>query len=210
MRVLILGAGDHGQVVADALLQNRRAGRDIDIIGYLDDDSSLLGQKRLGLPVLGSIAERNEFAHDAVIVGIGQNSIRARIFQELARNNEQFVNAIHPAAVVAPDVQLGVGVVIMAGVVVNTGAVIGDNAILNTSCSVDHHGHIAPHAHLAPGVHLGGRVTVGEGALLGVGAAVSLGCCIGDWAIVGAGGCVISDVPGGATVVGVPAKLIKK
>lgn len=210
MRVLILGAGDHAQVVADTLLQSLRSGRDIELIGYLDDDPSLTGQKRLGLPVLGSIARRVEFEHDAVVVGIGQNCIRARIFQELEQDNEQFVNAIHPAAVLAPDVQLGAGVMVMAGVVVNTGSVIGDNVILNTSCSVDHHGHIGRHAHLAPGVHLGGRVTVGEGTLLGVGAAVSPGRRIGDWSIIGAGSCVIADIPGRVTAVGVPARLVRK
>lgn len=208
MRVLILGAGDHGQVVADSLLQSMARSQNIEPIGYLDDDPSLLGKKYLGLPVLGTIAQRDKFTHEAVIVAIGQNSIRSRIFHELEQ--ECFINAVHPSAILAPDVQLGVGVAIMAGVVVNTGTSIGDNAILNTSCSVDHHGQIGRHAHLAPGVHLGGRVTVGQGALLGVGAAVIPGQRIGDWSVIGASSCVISTIPGGVTAVGVPAKVIKE
>lgn len=208
MRILILGAGDHAQVVADSLVESSRRGQDIEVVGYLDDDTTLHGDKCLGLPVLGSISQRREFEHDALIIAIGENSVRARIFRELEKENVQFINAVHPSAVLAPDVKLGVGVMIMAGVVVNTGAVIGDNTILNTSCSVDHHGRIGRHVHLAPGVHLGGRVTVGEGTLVGIGAVISPGRRIGDWSTIGAGSCVISDIPEGVTAVGVPARTI--
>jgi FlaA1/EpsC-like NDP-sugar epimerase len=89
VRVLILGSGDHGQVVADALLQAMRHGQDVEPIGYLDDDPTLLGKKRLGLPVLGSISQRCEFKHDAIVVAIGENGVRARIFEELEKENER-------------------------------------------------------------------------------------------------------------------------
>jgi sugar O-acyltransferase (sialic acid O-acetyltransferase NeuD family) len=207
--VLILGAGDHANVVADSLLLVMSQNQKLEPIGYLDDDPRLLGKKFQGLPVLGSIAQRHLFQHDAVVVAIGHNATRARIFQELEKEQAQFINAIHPAVTLASDVELGLGVVIMAGVVVNTGSVIGNNVILNTSCSVDHHGYIGCHAHLGPGAHLGGRVTIGEGALLGVGAVVSPGKHVGDWSIVGAGGCVVSNIPDAVTAVGVPAKIIK-
>ncbi|MEW5958495.1 MAG: acetyltransferase [Chloroflexota bacterium] len=208
--MLILGAGDHAQVVVDALLQGLKQGQDIKPIGYLDDNPRLIGERYLGLPVLGTIAQRHQFEYDAVIVAIGENATRARIFQTLKEESEQFVNAVHPAATLAPGVKLGVGVMIMAGVVVNVGSTIADNVILNTSCSMDHHGQIGSHAHLGPGVHLGGRVTVGEGTLLGVGTVVIPGQHIGNWSIIGAGSCVISNIPTGVTAVGVPAKVIKE
>ena len=37
MRVLVIGAGGHGQVVADMLRAAARAGEPIEIAGYLDD-----------------------------------------------------------------------------------------------------------------------------------------------------------------------------
>jgi acetyltransferase-like isoleucine patch superfamily enzyme len=46
------------------------------------------------------------------------------------------------------------------------------------------------------------------GALIGAGATVSPGVLVGDRAIVGAGAVVVTDVPAGATVVGVPARVI--
>ena len=52
MRVLVVGAGGHAQVVADALLRMRDVGANLTPIGYLDDDPALAGQELVGLPVL--------------------------------------------------------------------------------------------------------------------------------------------------------------
>ena len=208
--VLILGAGGHAQVVADILLRAHDAGTNCQPIGFLDDDPTLAGTAIMGLPVLGAIAQLSEFDHDAVIVAIGDNCTRARIFESVRARGERIVNAIHPVAVVAPDVRLGEGVMICAGVVVNTGTIIGDNVILNTGCTVDHHNRIGNHAHIAPGVHLGGNVHIGEGAFIGIGTVVIPGCSIGEWAMIGAGSVVTKDILPYATAVGMPARVIRR
>lgn len=204
-RIIILGAGGHGLVVADILLRTRDADGTVIPLGYLDEDESLLGKSLLGLPVLGKPAELDTMPHDAVIIAIGNNRIRARIFGEVKERGERLAIAQHPSAVIAPDVQIGPGTMICAGAIVNPGAVVGVNTILNTGCTVDHHNEIGDHVHIAPGVHLGGRVIVGEGALVGIGATVMPGRTIGPWATVGAGACVTSDIPPGLIALGVPA-----
>lgn len=210
IRVIILGAGGHGQVVADILLRARQAGSNCQPVGFLDDNPALVGTTITGLPVLGTIAELDAFAHDAVIVAIGDNWTRACLFESVRARGKMVVNAIHPAAVIASDVRMGQGVMICAGVVVNTGAVIGDDVILNTGCTVDHHNRVGNHAHIAPGTHLGGHVTIGEGTLVGIGASVIPGRSIGEWTIVGAGSVVVRDIPAHATAVGTPARVVKR
>ena len=99
--------------------------------GFVDDDPDLAGTTILGLPVVGDIDQLGDIEHDAVIVAVGDNHARARIFSRMKAAGERIANAIHPGAVVAPDVLLGRGVMVCAGVVVNTGAVVGDNRLVN-------------------------------------------------------------------------------
>jgi len=183
VRVLIIGAGGHAQIVADILLQALKEGSSYKPVGFLDDDATLLEKNFLNLPVLGKIAQLNQIDHDSVIIAIGDNRDRAYLFDSILAENEKIINAIHPSALIASDVRFGQGVMICAGVVINTGTVIGDNVILNSGCTIDHHNQIGSHAHIAPGVHLGGNVTIGEGTLVGIGACVIPGCTIGEWSV---------------------------
>lgn len=209
-RVLILSAGDHAMVVADILLRMQEAGANVAPIGYLDDNPALANQQFLGLPVLGGVGDLHAVPHDAIVVAIGQNGIRKKLFEDLRSQGEAFIVARHPSAIIAPDVTIGPGSMICAGAIVNPGSVIGANVILNTGCTVDHHNHIGDHAHVAPGVHLGGEVVIGEGTLVGIGAVVILLRTIGDWVTVGAGSVVTRDLPAGVTAVGVPARVVKR
>ncbi|MBK8985807.1 MAG: acetyltransferase [Chloroflexi bacterium] len=209
MRVVIMGAGGHAQVVADILWRMRDAGEVVLPVAYLDDNLALLGRSFVNVPVMGGTDRLPEIEHEAVIVAIGSGQIRQRLFRILQERGERFMTARHPTAVIAPDVVIGSGAMICANVVVNTGAVIGQNVILNTACTVDHHNRIGDHAHIAPGVHLGGDVQVGEGSLIGIGAVVLPQTRIGSWCTVGGGSVVIREVGDGETAVGNPARVVK-
>jgi sugar O-acyltransferase (sialic acid O-acetyltransferase NeuD family) len=210
MRVLIVGAGGHAQVVADVILHMQEQGAEVAPVGYVDDDTSLAGQSRLGLPVLGTLADVAAIPHDAVIVAIGDNATRRRAFEALRGRGEALISVRHPSAVVAPGVEIGPGSMLCAGVVVNPASVVGANVILNTGCTVDHHNRIGDHVHIAPGVHLGGTVTIGEGTLVGIGATVMPNRRVGAWSVVGAGSLVHHTVRDGVTVFGVPARIIRR
>ena len=207
-RLIILGAGGHARVIADAVLSRQARGGGYELLGYLDDDRHLRNQKVLGKPVLGALAELRQFPHDAVIIGIGDNETRARLFQELRNRGEVFATVIHPQAILAHDVKIGRGSVAFAGVIVNTGSAIGENVILNTGCSVDHNCTVGSHAHVCPGTSLGGGVTVGEGAFLGINSTIIHSKQIGPWATIGGGASVIRDIPAHVTAVGVPARVL--
>lgn len=178
-------------------------------IGYLDDNPLLVGNTYLDLPVLGPLSQAPEVAHDAVVLAIGDNKVRGDLFVQLSNQQERFATVIHPAAVVAADVRIGVGTVICAGVIINTGSHIGNNVILNTGCTIDHHNDIGNHVHVAPGVHLGGDVQIGTGTLIGIGATVMPQRRVGNWSVVGAGALVHADLPDSVVAVGVPARVIR-
>jgi sugar O-acyltransferase (sialic acid O-acetyltransferase NeuD family) len=190
-RVVVLGAGGHGVVVADILLRAQMH----EPVGFLDDDDALRGTQILGLPVLGGLQGLPTIEHDLIVLAIGDNKARADLFSTLQEQGERFAIAVHPSAVVAPDVQIGEGSVIVAGAVVNPGTVIGQNVIVNTAASIDHHGSIGSHVHIGPGAHLGGTVHVGEGTFIGMGATVVPGVRIDAWRFIKAHSLVAEDLP---------------
>jgi sugar O-acyltransferase (sialic acid O-acetyltransferase NeuD family) len=210
VRILLVGGGGHGQVVADILEAQARGDRSLEVVGYVDDDPRLQDRTLVGGRVLGMLPRRRAIPHDALIVAIGDNTVRRRMFQALMAEGERFAVARHPSAIVGADVQIGAGTMIAAGVILNPAARIGCDVILNTACSVDHHSIIGDHVHIAPGARLGGQVTVGESTLVGIGAVVLPGVTIGARVIVGGGAVVIGDVPDGATVVGNPARCLRR
>jgi sugar O-acyltransferase (sialic acid O-acetyltransferase NeuD family) len=205
-RIVIIGAGGHGYVVAD-ILRTARAAQEtprFDIVGAVDDNPALTGSLMGDIPILGTTQALSKIPHDAVVVAIGDNAIREQMSIKLAA---PLYVARHPNATVGAAVEIGPGCMIAAGVVIAPVVMIGTGVILNTRCSVDHHCLIGSFAHIAPGVTIGGDVTIGVRALIGIGATVMPGRKVGANSIIGAGAVVVDDIPDGVVAVGVPAKI---
>lgn len=195
-RLNIIGASGHGKVVADIAALNGY----VDIV-FWDDNEAI--QECAGKPVLG---KSTEVLDGDVFVAVGNAGARKRLMA-LFEDRVQPV-LLHPASVIASDVVLGKGTVVMAGAVINPGVKVGKGAIINTSSSVDHDCIIGDFSHIAVGAHLAGTVTVGEKSWLGAGSIVSNNISICSNCMIGAGAVVIRDIEQPGTYVGVPAKMI--
>lgn len=139
MRILILGAGGQGQVLADALLFAAEAGQPVTPVGYLDDNPSLWQTTPLGLPVLGALAAWRDIAHDALLLGIGANRRRSELYATLTAEDAHFATLRHPTALVGHDVVVGPGSYIGAYVILAAGTVVGANAIVHGNSVIGHH-----------------------------------------------------------------------
>ena len=200
--IVIVGAGGHAKVVADILIQSNRV-----VAGFLDDNVDLHGEKILGLPILGSISDWALFSPTGLIVGIGNNRVRNAIVEQLGNTVDHlWIPAVHPKAIIATNVSIGAGTVVMAGAIVNPDTHIGQHVIVNTGATIDHDCQIADYVHIAPGVNLTGGITIGQGTLIGAGATIIPYKTIGSFCTIGAGAAVIKDIPDNVTAVGVPAQ----
>jgi UDP-perosamine 4-acetyltransferase len=203
LRVLVVGNGGHAKVVVSVL----RLDDAIDLIGVVGPASS---GSVSGLPLLGDDADLMSLRREipAAFIAVGDNHRRDELFRIVDELEFELPSALHPRAVIDHGARIGRGVVAMAGAIVNTDSVIGDAGILNTGCTVDHDCVLGRSVHVAPGTHLSGYVIVGDRALLGIGSTIGRGSplTIGADAVVGAGSVVVTDIPAGATVVGVAAR----
>jgi sugar O-acyltransferase (sialic acid O-acetyltransferase NeuD family) len=192
-RIVIVGAGSQGAIVADIL---ECAGTPA--IGFVDDTPGKAN-------VLGTIDDLRSIPHDAIIVAIGDNRLRRGLVERLA--GERLATAIHPFTSIAASACIGEGSMISAGAIVQPNAVIGRSVILNTKASVDHDSVIADFAHISLGATLGAKVHVGAETLIAAGATIVTGMTVGARSVIGAGALVVRDIAADVTAFGVPARV---
>ncbi|UOO90591.1 acetyltransferase [Vitreoscilla massiliensis] len=204
-RLVIIGAGGHGKVIADTASCTHRWSE----IVFLDDRYtqgltqtsvwSVIGNSNAYRPLLQS--------DDAVLIGIGNNTIREKILHEMMSLQLHVPHLIHPSAYVSNTVQIGAGTVIFAQAAINVDAQIGKGCIINTSASVDHDCVLDDFCHISPGAHLAGGTKIGARSWVGVGAVTKQLVEIGDDCMVGAGAAVVQNVYNESIVMGVPARM---
>ena len=201
-RLIIIGAGGYGRVVADIAVQNGYTQ-----IAFLDDDPNATS---IAYPILGCVSDFEQYVKDSgFVIAIGNNAVRKRITGDLIARGATLVTLVHPRATVAADAVLERGVVVMAGGIVNPNSVIGEGTILNTACSVDHDCRVGAFCHVSVGSHIAGGVSIGDHTMIGAGATVINCIRICEDTVVGAGAVVVKDICEAGTYVGLPAKRVK-
>lgn len=129
------------------------------------------------------------------------------------------VNArIEPGAIIRDQVEIGDNAVVMMGAVINIGAVIGEGTMIDMGAVLGGRATVGKRCHIGANAVLAGviepasakPVVIEDDVLVGACAVVIEGVRVGAGAVVAAGSVVIEDVPAGAVVAGVPARVVKR
>ncbi|MGE4444663.1 MAG: acetyltransferase [Candidatus Altimarinota bacterium] len=190
----IYGASGHGLVVADIA-----KACDYEEIIFVDDgDNDYLKFEEI---------EKNK--NFSFALGIGNNTIRKKIFDKLEQDGFNIVTLIHPSVIISSSSYIGKGTVVMPNVVVNAKVHIENGVILNTASIIEHECVIENFVHISPNVSLAGAVKVGEFTHIGIGSNVIQGIIIGNNTIIGAGSTVVKNVGNFKKAYGNPCREIE-
>jgi UDP-perosamine 4-acetyltransferase len=170
--LLIIGAGGHGRVVAEAAQLSGVA-----IVGFIDNQVSRLPYEIDSIKVLGddSLLLSLESSKFSFTIGVGMSRVpdpRGALFLKMLDLGFTPQSIFHPSAVISPTAEVSSGAQILAQAVVRAGAKIGRGVIVNTSAVIEHDCTIAEFCHVAPCAAVLGGVSIGASSLVGANATV--------------------------------------
>ena len=208
-RVAILGGRGSGEIAADIIDRQARAGRLIELVGYLND-ALPPGEELLGGNVIGPFAAWQDLADDIRIAAPLHKAKAAAERMErltsLGIPDNRLATLVDPLAAVAAQTELAPGALVGAHAVVGPSVSMGSLLSLWPAAQLGHDVQAEDFVFVGRAAIVSGYCRLGCGAYVGPGAIVLEGRRVGRFAVVGAGAVVSKDVPDGSVVAGNPAR----
>ncbi len=202
--MIVAGAGGHALEILD-ILEEKGAAENL----WFYDRTAFPGLFQSKFPRLQTLEEvGNHLIEDPYFVlGIGNPKSREFLYQEFTKLGGRFFS------IRGLQTQISKYSEIMDSDVFNQ-CYIGPNAkvdrgcLINTGAQVHHEVQIGEYSVINPAAVLLGACRIGDLCAIGAHATILPGVRIGNGVTVGAGAVIIRDVPDGATVVGVPGRVL--
>ncbi|MDA9430537.1 hypothetical protein [Bradyrhizobium sp. CCBAU 51627] len=210
-KIVVLGGPGDGFSLAEAIQFAERAGRDVKLVGFLNDVLPR-GEILHSVPVLGALNDWREVDSDVqfipAIQKVGDMPQRARRIEDLRIPDDRWGTFVHPAAVVSSDVEIGCGSFVLSCATVQPAARIGRFAGVRAGAMLGHHCEIGDHTYVGPNATMCGRSVLERGAYLGPGAVLMDGRVMSQFSLAGIAAAVTKDVPEYWVVFGNPARRV--
>lgn len=207
--ILIYGAGGFGREVACLIRGINATSKTWNVIGFLDDNSSLWGTKNEYGEVLGGIDYLNNYSKSiSVALAIGSPKIVEKIVGKINNPNVLFPNLISPSVDFADtnNYSLGKGNIIQRQCTFSCNVHLGDFNTLNSGVGIGHDAVIGSFNAFMPIVRISGEVKMGDRNFFGVGSVVVQQIRIGNDIKLSAGSVLITKPKDGNLYMGNPAR----
>ena len=209
--LIIFGASGFGREVAWVVERINKVNTVWNLLGFIDDDETLIGTEINGYKVLGKTEDVVNYPDAYFVCAVGASRVREKIVNNLKRvyPDIKFASIIDPSVEMSDYVNIGEGSIICAHTIITVNITIGEHVIINLDCTIGHDAVLCDFVTLYPSVNVSGITKIGYGVELGTGMQIIQGKQVGSYSIVGAGAIVVKDIPEKCTAVGSPAKPIK-
>ena len=192
--IVIIGSGGIGREVAWIIEEINAVNPTWNILGFVDDNSEMLGKELNGYRVLGGLNILDELeSKPEVIVAIANCGVKKDIVAKL-NNKFDFATIIHPSVRISKYIEIGQGTIIYPGVILTVNTRIGNHVIISGNCGIGHDTVIGDYSSVLWGSCFSGFDVVGEECFIGVGTKVAQGVSIADSRRVSTGGIVREDI----------------
>lgn len=156
-----------------------------------------------------------EASERSICLGVADPHIRANLANKCYKVGVRLRGTRASNVVVMDDVQIGEGACLSPFVTLTSNIRIGRGFHANLYSYVEHDCVIGDFVTFAPGVKCNGNIVIEDFAYIGSGAIIRQGkagypLVIGRGAVIGMGAVVTRDVPAGTTVIGNPARKLRK
>ena len=208
--LVIIGTGGFSREVLWTIQDYNEIHNEFSVLGFLDDNESLLGQTIDGIKVLGNtdwiFSKKNKIK---CVIGIADSQTRKKIVHKFEKEKISFQTIIHPSVIFSKSNKIGNGTIIQAGSIITINTAIGDHVHINIGSTIGHSSIIQDFVTISPGVHVNGNTIIEEGTFIGTGAIMKQNLKIGKWAKIGAGTVLLTNVEDYSFYAGIPGKLKK-
>lgn len=205
--LVIIGASGFAREMYDLALACYGNESDFKIKGFLSDNPSNIAE--MGYPpVLNTVSDYEPVAGDVFFCAIGNLYHRRKTVEIILSKGGQFINLIHPTAIVSPSVKLGIGVGIKSFCVLASDVTVEDFTFLQSSVIMGHDVHIGRFCQVNSFSFFAGYVRVHDMVSINAGVRIIQNIVVEEEAVVGIGSVVLRRVKKNTTVFGNPAKRI--
>ena len=126
--LVIIGTGAFSREVLWTIQDYNEIHNEFSVLGFLDDNESLLGQTIDGIKVLGNtdwiFSKKNKIK---CVIGIADSQTRKKIVHKFEKEKISFQTIIHPSVIFSKSSKIGNGTIIQAGGIITTDTVIGNH-----------------------------------------------------------------------------------
>lgn len=206
VKLYVLGVGHNTPVMAEFAEDCGCS-----IAGFYHYNDSRSRETEHGYKILGSFGDlykKKDLSDMNFLLSMGDNRIRAEVFDKIKSLGGHFPVLVHPTAYVSKFSRLDEGSIVTIGAIITADCHIGKNTVISDNCVIEHNTNIGNHCYIAFHAGIGAYIDIDDFVFVGTGATLISGKVknVRQGALIGAGAVVTKSIEKDVVVTGNPAR----